>query len=344
MKLTAKTIADFIKSPARQSVGVLIYGPDSGLVRERFLQVTRAVLGSSPDPFAQVELSDEQLKSDPALLADAWGAISLLGGAQVISVRNASDRLAKAIEQILTTSSSHYLIICAEELGPRSALRQLFETNPKLAALPCYKDEAADIGSLIREHLNAAGIRLTPEASQYVLAQLGNDRGVTQSELDKIVLYMGDEKELSLETAQALVGHNRDIGFDAIALAVVDRQPSTVDNLLKQAFRENMQPIAILRSVLRHLEKLYAIRAEADTGLSIDQIISSIRPSIFFRLVPQLRAQAQRYSCTQLAQMIGVINEAEATCKSGTIDSQLATSRACLRLAAAGTRPTTAAA
>jgi DNA polymerase III subunit delta len=215
MKIAPKSAREFLQKPDKNTVGVLFYGPDAGLVRERMQQVAAVILGKDGDPFGRMELGEDQLKNDPARLSDELCAMSLLGGRRVILVRDVGDKATKAVEGALERADgSNYLVVCADELGPRSSLRQLFEGHDKLAALACYKDEAVDLQTVIRQRLETAGIHCAREAFTYLTQHLGNDRYVTYSELDKVILYLGDEKQLSLEVAQELVGHNKEVQLD----------------------------------------------------------------------------------------------------------------------------------
>ena len=55
MKLDRSQIERFLKQPDPRFAAVLIYGPDSGMVRERGSQLTRQVAGSLDDPFRVAE-------------------------------------------------------------------------------------------------------------------------------------------------------------------------------------------------------------------------------------------------------------------------------------------------
>ena len=126
------------------------------------------------------------------------------------------------------------VIVEADELGPRSSLRQLFEVADNAAALPCYRDEAEDIARLIAEELGRAGLRLTDEARDYLVGALGGDRGVTRRELEKIVSYMGPSRAarpLKLADAVACVGDSAALSVDDLVFALGDGDLAAVERL-----------------------------------------------------------------------------------------------------------------
>jgi len=315
VKLTARTIPDFLRQPDKQAIATLIYGPDEGLVRERAQILQTALLGPKPDPLQRVELEEDALKGDPALLADALGAMSLMGGRQVVVLRAQAD-IGKIVAQALEAAPSpNYLIILGRDLTPRSALRQLFETEANLAALPCYKDEAGDVTNVLRAILSEAQVQADAEALAYLAGQLGNDRQVTRAEADKLALYAGPSGRITLEDAQALVGNNKDINFEAIALAAAEGDAPRLDALLQQAWSEAATPVAVLRSAARHFHRLYWARARMAGGESAEQAVAALKPAVFFRQVPSVTRQLQRWNQADLARALSLLAEGEAACK-----------------------------
>ncbi|MBV8939814.1 MAG: DNA polymerase III subunit delta [Alphaproteobacteria bacterium] len=333
MKIAPKAMAGFLQAPDQSAWGMLLYGPDEGLAQARLRQARGSLAGASQDMADCLELSAEQLRADPALLADELAAFSLLGGRRVVLVRDAGDKTARAVEAALEAQPVHYLIMLAGELSPRSSLRQLFESHTKLAALPCYKDEAADVSGVIRARLNGAGVRLQAGVLEYLAQQLGNDRGITLSELEKIVLYAGEGGELALEEAQALVGHNKEALLDELALAVAGRQAAAADRQQELLMREGASPVAVLRAVQRHFQRLYAVRAEADGGVPVAQAVAALKPPVFFRQVGAVTQQAEGWSRPALGRALAHLARAEAECKSGLTPPALACGKALSQLA-----------
>jgi len=70
MKLDKQPLERFLKDPAPNIAAALIFGPDEGMVHERALAVSRAILGDADDPFRLTELTGDDIKADPARLID----------------------------------------------------------------------------------------------------------------------------------------------------------------------------------------------------------------------------------------------------------------------------------
>lgn len=317
MKLNYKTIPDFLKAPAKTSVGALIYGPDGGGVRERTQEMIHTLLGATPDPFALCEITDAQLKENPTRLNEELCAISLLGGNRVIVARDISDKQASLVEQAVPfAGAENYLIVTGGDMGPKDALRYLFEQHKQLAALPCYKEEGAALAVSIRRTLEGYGFSVPREVVDYLAMALGNDRYVTNSELEKIALYAHGEKTLSLEIVRPLVNDNQDHDVDDVCSAYASGELLAFERHWQSLIRSGVQPIVLLRAMQRHYHKLHSMKSQIEaSGMSIDAALDACRPPIFFKEKPRMKNQLQRATLAEFTATLKVLMEAELACK-----------------------------
>lgn len=341
MKLGYNDIAGFLKSPPQAVRGVLVYGPDGGLVRERAGLLAKAWGIDAGDPFNVIELTEASLLEDPARLADELSAMSLMGGRRLIRLISAGDKCAGVIADAFahsavgTKGDENILLALGDDLPGRSSLKALFEKERALAALPCYRDEGRNLEALIRSGLQGAGIQFDTDVLRYLVGHLGNDRGVTVSEIEKIALYMGDDKRLTLEVAAALVGQNDDLTVDTLAHAIADGNMPALDDALARLLAEGAQPVMILRTLARHFQRLQSLSLSMQNGKSADQAIEGARPPVFFRDKPMLKRQLGRWNYAKCVAALGALLECERQVKSGALAPELLTSKALFDLAAA---------
>jgi len=333
MKIAPKAVAQFLAKPDAQAYACLLYGPDAGLARERMGQIKSLVLAGNDDPFAFIELDEAKLLADPAQLADELSSISLMGGKRHIVVRGASDKLTKVVDAALPQFHKDvFLTVVAEELSSKSSLRALFEKEPQFAAIACYKDEMRDVQGVVRAALDEAGITIDRDAMEYLAGQLGNDRYVTRQELDKIITYAGEEKTLTLEDIAALVDYNRDISFDEVVNAVADRNLQAMEKTLTLLARDGMSPVAYLRALQRYFNKLYAMRTQVNDGQSVENVIASARPPVFFRQVPIMTRHLNSWDIPQIIKALKLLVEAELSCKTSDLPPLPASGRKLMQL------------
>ncbi len=323
MKFGAQDFARFLREPSSRIEAVLCYGPDAGLARERALLLARAAVPDLADPFRSSELSPAALLAEPQRLEDEARQWSLSGGRRVIFVREAGDSLAPLMKRFLEAAEKEkeqknagaFIVVEAGELGPRSALRRLFEERPSGAAIACYPDSERDLGALIRETLSAQRIRLSRDAEAYLLGHLGGDRLLTRSELEKLALYAGEGGAIGLEEARAVVGDSALLSLDDAVLAAAEGDGRALERALDRVIAEGASPVGAVRALLRHFLRLHAIAAERASGKPAEGALRAARPPIFYKQMESWKKQLSQWSEKGLRETLQRLNDAELAMK-----------------------------
>ncbi|MBT3767314.1 MAG: DNA polymerase III subunit delta [Rhodospirillaceae bacterium] len=336
VKISGAKVESFINNPDPAIRAVLVYGPDQGLVHERAILLAKLIVDDLNDPFCSVDISAGDLKNDPARLSDEAAAISFSGGRRVIRIPDGTDGIAKTFEEFLSDPQGDaFVVVEAGTLGPRSKLRKTFEASKAGAALACYEDNNRQITDVIREILSQSQLTATREASAYLEEHLGSDRMVTRKELEKLALFKGAPGEVSLEDAMACVGDNGATSLDSVIYAAAGGDLSGLETALARVLNEGLHPVAILRAIGRHLQRLHLASGAMDKGQSPDQAMKSLRPPIIFKFTNGFRTQLQRWSKYKLAHALELVTEAELECKSTGLPAEAICGRALLRIAQA---------
>ena len=339
MKIEPRQVEAFLKKPDPKIRGVVIYGNDDGLVAERAAALAKTICDDLKDPFRVVDIAGDTLKGDPARLADEFGAMSLMGGRRVIRVRPAGEESATALENLAAASAGDALIIIeGGNLTPRSTLRTLAETEPTLAALPCYMDNEAALEGLVESSARAQGLSVEPDALEWIVERLGGDRGQTRSEIDKLLLYKGTEqgKAIALDDAMAVLGDTASIGIDDVIAATFDGEPVALDRALDRVFAEGGNPVQLVRSLQRHVDQLHIVASHASKGGNLEGAMFKARG------LPRGGPVRQRFErhlrgwpLPRLSAALTRILEAEIECKRTGLPHEAIARRLCLGLAQA---------
>lgn len=333
MKLNAKQAERFILDPDPNIRTVLLYGPDSGLRRERSAALLAKVVADPDDPFAVSELTGSQLLEDPARLADEAAALVFGGGRRFVRVRDANDRITGIVKDFLAVSPGEaFVVIEGDDLPARSSLRKLFEGDEGAAALACYHDDERSLPDMVRRFFADAGVGISREALEFLAGQLGSDRALTRRELEKVLLFKGRGKgEVSLEDVEVCVGDSALLSLDDVALATAAGNLSGLERALSRSLGEGSSPISLLRAVARHFQRVHAV---AGAGESPEQAMKRLRPPVFWKAVPAFKAQAAAWRSDQLARALERLLEAEAACKRSGAPAEALAARALLEIAA----------
>jgi len=339
VKLAGARIEAFVRAPDPAVRAVLVFGPDTGLVRERIERLMRTVVPDPSDPFRVAELSPANLRDVPSRLADEAAAMALGGGRRVVVLRDAGDAQSAAVNSFLANAKGDSLVLIeAGELGPRSSLRKLAEGADNAAAMACYADEGGSLAAVIGEELKAAGLAPEPDAMAYLVENLGGDRRLTRAELGKLALYMGAPGRVTLDDAQACIGDTAALGLDDLALATAEGDHAGAQRVLDRLLREGSQPVGLLRAVSRHFQRLHLAAGHLAQGKSVDQAMAALKPPVIFKAADRFRRQLSRWPADRLGRALDLLTEAELDCKTTGLPAAEIASRALMMIARAAAR------
>lgn len=337
MKLTARQIDSFLKKPDQVVRAILVYGPDSGLVKDRARLLGLGVVSDLNDPFNAAHMTGDILDADPAKFLDEVNAQSLMGGRRLVRVTAPSAKFAVQLKDWLKSNPDDgaLVVIEAAELGPKIALRKICEEAPNAATIACYIPDEREMVQFIREMVKDQGKNIEPDAANWLGQALKGDRGRARMEIEKLCIYAGDTMQLTLTDAQASCGEVGDQGIDDLVYAVFGRDPLGVQKSYKRLLEEGTELIIIERSLQNHIRRLHQVKMMMDEdGLPIEMAMKSLQPPIFFKQEEKFRAQVNRYSGVFLRKLLQRFNEIEAETKRTGTPSETLVSDALIKLAA----------
>jgi DNA polymerase III subunit delta len=321
--------------------GVLVYGPDEGLVRERADIISRQITPDLSDPFNVARPTLSQILVDPALLLDEFLSISMMGGRRVIRLDWAEEKIIQSITRALEDApkegGSNLLIVTAGNLSPASKIRKLFEGSKIAVAIPCYPDSSRDIEDLVMEVFGANNLQAEAQAIVFLVSNLGSDRLITRSELEKVVLFVGNRQDrvITFEEVISLIGDNSTLKLNDIASAATGGNLIRLDLLLERAQNQGESAITILRALSRRVQQLHLVKGLIEGGQPIENALGKLRPLLFFKDRDVFKGQLFLWTTQKLGKALMLLSEAELGCKSTGSPDTAITSRACIQIALA---------
>ena len=347
--LKGREIEAFLKKRDAGAKAILVYGPDEGLVRERADRLAMSVVPDLKDPFNVIEISDYDLKSTPSALSDEIAALSFAGGERVIRVRTSGDAAAGAAALLINgleegfIASNGIVIIEAGDLAKTSKLRKAFEAAKRCAvALPCYSDGPAEVKNLAVALATEAGLRFSPDALGYVVAQLGQDRALSRAELEKLILFKGTDDgpstEISLDDVKSVIVDTVADATFAVADAVADGDMKLVSTALYRSASAGVSPISILMALNRQFARLEAAAHHVARGASASDAMKKLRPPVFFMEQRAFERRLQRWSAAKVEKAMEMLLETELAAKTASAPQHELIERTAFRLAALAAR------
>lgn len=338
MKISAGRADFFVRSPDPSVHAALVYGPDQGLVQERAKALIKSVLEDPDDPFRLVSMPATVLKSDPQRLGDEAGAMSMTGGRRVVHVHGATNDSGRLFAGFLEDPAGDALIVVeAGDLSPGS-LRTAFEKADNAAAIPCYRDDDAALATLVQQTIAQSGKTCDRNVVRELVNSLGTDRLVTRSELQKLMLYVGDRPTITLDDVTACVGDSALLGLNRLTAAAGSGDHNGAARALHRLKLEGTNAVAWLRALLRHLQRLHRVVGLVESGVRRDQAIRQLRPPVHFKAIDSFRDQSALWTVSDLSTALALTQKAEADCKTTGMPADLIAGLAIMRVTEAARR------
>ncbi|MDR1361495.1 MAG: DNA polymerase III subunit delta [Rickettsiales bacterium] len=277
---------------------VLIYGPDAGQIDE-LCDKAAEILGIARDDLFAVDSNELKEKQD-ALFSEAC-SVSMFGGPKMVLIANAGDSDAKLIAELVGHNSLNaFVVIAAGELKAGGGLRAMFENGDKIAALPCYTDDARTLTALIQKELFAAGIKqISPDAMQFMVAHLGSDRGITRSFLKKIVLYCDDTKIVDLDSVEKCLPDTGAADTDDFLFSLTAGHIAQTAKALDRLFFDNAESNMLVRMLDSHFKKL------------LDAVVAGQMPRLFWKVADKFNLAVKIWPENEIVGVLARLNELE---------------------------------
>ena len=291
MKITGGRVNAFLNNPPGDMIGVLFFGPDRGLVKERAENLIKKFSDNPDDAFSSAVLTSDDLSSDPARLADEMSALSMFGDQRLVRLRLDHERSGAAISKIIKdldlnpNKAAARLVVEAGELTPRSAIRKAFEAGGRFAAIGCYKDSAADLANMVRRTLTENNIEIDRDALELWVPLLEGDRILARNEMEKMILFKGygetPDARISVEDVKMVAAGAQAASIDDIIMSAMNGQTAKCDDTFKRAIAGKVNIAIILLSLQRHITRLLEASAHMQAGDRPQSAMKALRPPVF---------------------------------------------------------------
>ncbi len=343
--LKGKAIKAFLAKPDPDIAAILVYGPDAGLVRERAALLARRIVEDLNDPFNAIELTDGDLRDEPGRLADELSALSFAGGERVVRLRTSGEASAKAAQTLVdaldagAVKPNGLVVIEAGDLGPRSGVRKLFEKAKRGAALPCYADAPADVRDLAKDLAAREGLPIENDALDLLVSMLGDDHGLTRSEIDKLILFKGPKAvragggAITVDDVRASLADGPGEALEEATAAALDGAPRALSAALYKAEAAGASPIGLLRGMQRQVARVRTAKAYMEAGDSPSAAMKKLRPPVFFAEQRAFEHRLGKWPARRLALVARMLIEAELDAKTTGAPQREIVERAALRIA-----------
>jgi DNA polymerase III subunit delta len=304
---------DFIKAiSARPDIRLfLIFGQDPSAITDIAARMA-AQLGPDAE---RIDLDGDQIRKEPALLADEACSLSLFGGTRYVRLNIGRDPGTAAIEILLEAQKGGCPVIAtAGDLKKTSKLRKLAESSKWAMAHICYMPEEGDAAAAVTVMANAAGLRLDRALALRIARYTGQDRKLAAMEVEKLALYydaaIDRPATVEVQAFEALSAETGEENVQELVNQVLSGKVRNLGNMLAISRQMGVDSIRIIRAMQRRAVMLAGLRAKVDNGSTPGAVVRAT-PAIFFKEKDDVVSQLERWPSKRLAGLNGHLLDIE---------------------------------
>lgn len=216
-------------------------------------------------------------------------------------------------------SSRSVLVLLAEDLDHRKRFYKVFRENHTVAEFSKLKGTALE--QWADTYLQRKGYRCTRQAVKKIVDLAGSDLQTLISELEKLLLYAGSEKNISDAAVGELIGSSRQQGIFDFIDAVGDRDRNAALRSLANLLGMGEHPLVVVTMLSRHCRQVLIAKELMEQGIAAREIgiAAQIPP---FKLPVFLR-QARAIARETIQQMFIRLADIDRRLKSSSADGRM---------------------
>lgn len=294
----------------------LIVGEDQELVNF-YLNKIMNEIGLDEDKKINYDMNTSSISD----ILDEVSMISLFSSEKVVigynfDISKISDNDRDYLIRYLNNNNSNdrYIILIAGKVDGRSKDYKIFKDKFKIIDL-LQVDNGKDIYKYVEDYIKDRGYKIDKYNLDYLVELLGNDINNINNEIDKILLYLNDDKVISREVIDKLVSDNIDNIMYEFTNAVLDRDYEKISKMYNDFKIENVGYDYLIGSLGNALRGALVIKMLYNQGNSNSEIAKFIGKKEFY--VKKMLERLYNYTVDDLCILIDKLGIIDREYKSG---------------------------
>ena len=249
---------------------------------------------------------------------------SLFENSRLIIISRVTDKFINLLHDILEKELLEIKIILKSTiLEKKSKIRTIFEKEKKIICTPVYEDDNRSLNYVIQAFLKENKLNISQEIKNLIIERSNGDRINLKNELFKLKNLSLSRKKITIEDIIKLSNLAENYSVFELSDNYLAKNSKKVSNILNENNYSSEDCILIVRTILNKSKRLLKIKTAMEDDISLDQVISSFKPPIFWKEKDIVKKQAQAWSTNEVKDIIFKINDLETLVKKNSANSML---------------------
>jgi len=241
---------------------------------------------------------------------------------KIIIILRSSDKIVNIIEEVLEKiTEDTKIILLATILEKKSKLRLLFEKNKNIVCIPFYADNNQTLSSLANYCFKEKKIPISQETINLLVARSRGDRLNLYNEITKIENFTRNKKKININDILKLTNLAENYSVTELVDNCLAKNSTKTINILNENNYNTEDCILIIKTLLAKAKRLNKLQNQTKENKNIDQVITSFKPTIFWKDKEIVREQIKNWTLKKVENLIYKINEIELLIKKNSSNS-----------------------
>ena len=317
MKLKSNEIDQRLKKE-EPPPAILLYGQEQGLINKQVKSLYSLVIQEEggadfdAETFFAGDLDQERFFS-------ACQGFPFISKRKFVLLKEADRLSPEARKSVLSylkkPSKTTLLVLQSVNLEAKSPLRKGFETSKIAWIAPYYPLEGNALANWMRQQLQERGFQVDRDALHHLSQRLDGDTLAASSELEKLQLFMGENRKITLHEVMAVVGETVQFSPFGLATAISEGNIKEALHILDRLLESGEEPLALLGILSLRIRRIIQGQALLNGGEQPKTVARKLR--IFWREEQAFLNQCRTVKSRQMASGLLDCLEADKGLKGG---------------------------
>jgi DNA polymerase-3 subunit delta len=313
----------------------VIVGKDESLVNAKCQELLDRLL--DPQQRMTALLSVDGDEAEAADVLDELRTMPFLADKRVVAVKGADGFISK-YREILENyfdkpSATGILVLTVSSWDARTRLAKRLPKIGTLMEIEQLRHWELP-GHLMQYTAGKYKVRLNKDAAELLVELIGEEPARLYNEVEKLVLFARDEKTITLQHVESLIGRSHVYGAFEVIDAMICGNAAVAVTRLRNMFEEDRDAeYSVVGAFAFHVRRMFNAKKLLEKRVSQDAIAKQLNVRYNSR---QFFAQLQRIGLPQIAALLEELAAIDYATKTGQAQAPVAIEQLVLRLAGAG--------
>jgi len=279
MKLSFQQIHGYLQDPLSKLVFLLI-GDDAGQIIHATNQLIDKYFAENTYNIERLDFSC--LEKDSSFLSKMLRSRHLFGNKKALIIKNIGNNIKKEVLKVIEDNPNNYLLVLqGDNLKKNCNTYKWIQNLKDLTIINCYKLDYDARNQFIESFLRNHNIKLDKDILCVINNSLPDDLLIIQNELDKLIIFLGKEKVLSIDIIRKIISWSRDlIPMELLHSILLSHRENFIKNLNKI---EDHEPNTIVNLLQSSTNKLLLAKIREEFLNINPNFVTSMAPIVFFK-------------------------------------------------------------